>query len=316
MRLCYYGHFDLPSDCENWIANALSRAGVLVYRWQRKVRNIHTLLNDDQFREFVFYLKGNNIDVVLLNKAPEFKEEWISDLFKLGIKVVWWTFDYMAEPGLVEWFIPLARKSDLCFMTDGSDADDFYKDNGLKRIELHQGFDPDIHCTDMLEENEGECGNEIVFLGSSYTSRRHRLINFLELNYGKRFTHYGKHNALRDGLWGGDFRKAMFNSKIIIGDNFRNDIIGYWSDRVYLTLACNAFFLTSYVTGLEKEFENEKHLVWYYDFAELKDKIDYYLENEEERKYIAQKGNDLVRKRDTYDHRIKIFLKHLKGIMK
>lgn len=317
MRLMYLAHTDLPSDCENWIANALSRAGVLVYKQQRKIYDMLTLSSDTDFQLFLNTLLLHKIQVVLINKVPEFKVHWIKELRSMGIIVVWWTFDRMAESGIKEWFIPLAIESNICFMTDGNDSDNYYKDHGINRIELHQGFDPIIHrpyyFTDIKDVIEFEC--DVAFLGSAYTFGRKNLINFLKKNYGDRFKHYGGNNGLRDGVWGDDFRKAVMGAKVIVGDNFTNDVDGYWSDRIYLTLACKGYFITHYVKGLEKEFEDNKHICWWSDLNELKTKIDRSLEFDNIRNNISHCGYELVKDRDSYDERIKTFLKYVEELL-
>jgi len=315
IRMCYVGMFDLPSDCENWIANALSRAGVLVYRWQRKIMDMFTLNSYLDFKAFLSFIKQYNINVVLFNKAPEIQLEWINELNNNDVRVVWWTFDSMNQPGIRDWFISLAKMSDICFMTDGIDEDNFYAQNRINRVELHQGFAPMIHRP--IVRADSPYINDIVFLGSSYTSQRRELIEFLTSTYGDRFKHYGNHNALHSGLWGEEFCHCVTSSKIIVGDNFVNTIPGYWSDRVYLTLACRGFFITHYVKGLENEFENHKDLVWWNNFRDLQSSIDYYLnpKNEFERNIITLNGMRLVTVRDSYDNRIQIFLKHLKELL-
>lgn len=308
MRLAYYGHFDLPSDCENWIANALTRAGVLVYRWQRVQGNVYSDWN--AFKDFIV---RHDVDVVLLNKAPEVTVDRIRELRELlGCKVVWWTFDRMAINGIKEWFIPAAKASDICFMTDGDDSDNFYKNHGINRVELHQGFDPLIHRP--LEAESDRFNEDIVFLGSEYTPQRVQLIEFLNKTYGSRFKHWGGKHGLRDGLWGDDFAKCVGKAKIVVGDNFTNDVSGYWSDRVYLTLACKSFFLTHYVNGLENEFRCGIDLDWWDNLDDLKSKIDCYLRSSIREK-VKENGYLRVVDRDSYDNRVMYFIKNVEGIL-
>jgi len=314
MRILYFGQFDMHSDCENWICNALVRSDQEVFRFQRKILGRYTLQTPQDWEWFYKNeLRAKDIQVMLVNKAPELTPDRISQIRAMGIKVVWWTFDYMLVPGIKEWFVPSARASNMCFMTDGYDSDNAYKNAGIRRLELHQGYDVDMHRPyqhlELSDEDHRTYDCDIAFLGSDYTPMRKELIRFLSQTYGSRFKHWGSGNGLRYGLWGKEFSKAMACSKIIIGDNFVNNVPGYWSDRVYLTLACGGFFLTRYVEGIEKEFTPGKHLDIWHDFEDLKCKIAKYLDNSELRNSIAQAGQDLVLNRDSYDSRVKgVFL--------
>ena len=314
-KLIYYGHFDRSGDCENWIANAFSRAGIQVYRWQRKLGSV-----SPNWHDFIAIIKKENIDTVLISKAPELTVYNLSELkAATGCKIIWWTFDYMAARGNREWFISLAQLSDMCFMTDGTDEDGFYKKHGVNRIELHQGFDPHIHRPyedyNNYKEDAEKYTCDVAFLGSMYTSRRKELRRFLQSNYHESFKYWGRDYAVDTEQWGDDFRKAVKHSKIIIGDNFTNDVHGYWSDRVYLTVACGGFFLGSYVNGLENKFKLgvDGEIDAWNDFDDLKNKIDFYLQHDEIRNKVKERGKQLVRNRDSYDDRVKMLLDTLEA---
>jgi spore maturation protein CgeB len=60
---------------------------------------------------------------------------------------------------------------------------------------------------------------------------------------------------------------------------------------------------------MEQDYENYKHLVYFESIEDLKNKIDYYLENEEERKQIAENGRQLVLNRNTFKHQVENIIK-------
>ncbi len=62
------------------------------------------------------------------------------------------------------------------------------------------------------------------------------------------------------------------------------------SNRLYNILASAGFCLVRYFPGIEKQFENKKHLVWFKDAKEAVELIQYYNENEDERASIAEAG--------------------------
>lgn len=303
-RFVYYGEFSQYSDCENWIAHALDRNGHLCVRLQRH----RTLFNPNRL---IHAIKNSNADYLLLTKTPEISAEQLRQVkIQTNVRIVFWTFDWMMHPTNAEWYLPLASLADYAFQTDGCNPALAYTVYGINRIELHQGIMPRVHNvpSDLTSAEIARFAADVSFIGSIYTKRRQVLRRELE-QYD--FKKWGEPD---DQVWGREFAAVCYLSKIVAGDNFVNDVAGYWSDRVYLTLGCGGFFLTAYVEGLEREFENHKHLVWWHDFKEMRHWIEYYLPREAERKAIARAGYDLVHSRDTYDHRIQTMTRELNAL--
>ncbi|MCM1157886.1 MAG: glycosyltransferase [Bacteroidales bacterium] len=78
--------------------------------------------------------------------------------------------------------------------------------------------------------------------------------------------------------------------------------------RVFDVLGCKGFLLTNYQKEIEDYFEPGKDLVVYDSLADLREKIAYYLEHEEERRQIAENGYRKVCESFTYDIVIKEIL--------
>lgn len=91
-------------------------------------------------------------------------------------------------------------------------------------------------------------------------------------------------------------------TKIILGADITNEVEGYWSNRLWLTLGCGGFFLTSYVPGMEKYFINKTHLVWYNNQEDFFSLVEEYLSKPEERLRIARQGYEFVHKHHTFHH--------------
>ncbi len=84
-------------------------------------------------------------------------------------------------------------------------------------------------------------------------------------------------------------------SRIVLGINTINTIEQYFSNRTYLTLASGGFHLTHYVPGLERMFENRRHLVWFDSDEECLELLDEFSRNPELRRRIASEGRAFVR---------------------
>jgi spore maturation protein CgeB len=108
--------------------------------------------------------------------------------------------------------------------------------------------------------------------------------------------------------------QAVAGAKIVYGESVRNDIPGYWSDRVYRILGHRGFFLTRYIPGLEEILTNHEHIVWGQDDDEIAALATRYLNDEPARRRIAAAGFAHVRAHHTYDHRARELLGVLERI--
>jgi hypothetical protein len=162
-----------------------------------------------------------------------------------------------------------------------------------------------------------ELKNDVIFVGSKKYhpewKYRPKLIDWLSETYKDRFSHYG--NGGLPSIRGIKLNKLYWSTKIVVGDtlciNFKYP--DYWSDRVYETMGRGGFIIHPYISGMEREFEDKKHLVFYEygNFNQLKELVDYYLEHDEERETIRKAGHELVKSKYTYKHRWGQILKEL-----
>ena len=79
--------------------------------------------------------------------------------------------------------------------------------------------------------------------------------------------------------------------------------------RVYDILGSGGFCLTNFQAELPMQFENEKHLVWYYSNEDLYEKAAYYLSHDSERLAIVAAGREYVATQCTYERRLEEIIK-------
>jgi hypothetical protein len=208
--------------------------------------------------------------------------------------------------------MPVYKKIGHFFTVDSQMAKWFNEQTNVKGHYLPAG----VYKEECLYE-ETTLKRNVVFVGSKrYHSEwqyRTKLVDWLERKYGNRFEHYG--NGGIKNVRGIDLNKLYWSTKVVVGDtlclNFNYP--DYWSDRIYETLGRGGFLIHPYIPGIEKEFVDKKHVVFYEygNFQQLKELIDYYLINDEEREAIRKAGHELVKNNYTYSNRWQTILKEL-----
>jgi len=160
--------------------------------------------------------------------------------------------------------------------------------------------------------------HDVIFVGSKGYHPEHwyrpALIEWLEKTYKDRFARYGGDSS--NGVVRGHRLNRLYAStRVAVGDtlciNF--DYPWYLSDRIFESVGRGAFTIFPYIYGLETFFEIDKEIVTYTfnDFEELKSKIDYYIEHDEEREKIRKAGHERVKREHTYMHRWEQILKEI-----
>lgn len=159
--------------------------------------------------------------------------------------------------------------------------------------------------------------NDVIFVGSKGYHHewpyRPQLIQWLQDTYGDRFKHYGG-----DGLGvmrGSELNRLYGRTKVVIGDTLCPgfNYPHYFSDRLFETIGRGGFLIFPKIKGLENYFDLENELITYNygDFDDLKSKIDYYIENNHERKTIRERAFERVLREHTYTHRWEEILEYL-----
>ena len=208
--------------------------------------------------------------------------------------------------------MPVYKKIGHFFTVDSQMAKWFNEQTNVKGHYLPAG----VYKEECLYE-QTTTKRDVIFVGSKrYHSEwqyRTKLVDWLERTYRDRFEHYG--NGGIKNVRGIALNNLYWSTKVVVGDtlclNFKYP--DYWSDRIYETLGRGGFLIHPYVPGIEKEFFDKKHVVFYEygNFQQLKELIDYYLINDEERETIRKAGHELVKNNYTYSHRWRTILKEL-----
>lgn len=281
MKISIIGKFYRLYD-EEYIAKSFESLGHEVQRLPEKLLT----------HQFIGFLDAFKPDVVLCTKLFVAEPLKLSEYLKKGPwKFVSWNFDlYWGYPREERIKTTPGFRANYVFTTDGG-HDEKWKDAGIKHQCVRQGiYAPECYLA------EGSPDKEVVFIGSLNTlyPYRQETMNFLQREYD--FHWFGKLDTHQ--LRGDELNRLYATSKVVVGDSV--DSPYYWSNRVVETLGRGGFLIHQEVDGLKEEYP---HLVTYKrgDLNDLKEKIDYYIEHEDERKALVVKNYEWVRDNYTMD---------------
>ena len=228
-----------------------------------------------------------------------------------GAFVINWTGDLRNTTP--PWMVEFAKNVSITMFSNMRDVE-YCKARGINTGFLQQGIDTNIFRPDGVKGN----APEIVFLANNYVNQfplsgfRKEAINLLRRKYGNRFKVYGNG-------WGADSgnvnnsqyeeAKIYRSAKIAISISHYN-VDRYFSDRLGRALCSGTFVISHNYKGIGKDFEVDKQLVTFNDLNDMCNKIDYWLnpEQEEARLAIARAGQEQASKEFSYQNIIKQIL--------
>lgn len=285
LKILYVGDFSENWTSESYIARSFEALGHYVKKIQETSISDDNIIRDSKKDyDFLLYakfrIKGDQ-EYVLKN---------------INIPKICWFFDiYPETPREKRLNQPWIRMADYFFTTDNGHQN-FYKEEGIKHECIRQGIYHGEAVDGVFNE---KLKTKIFFAGAQnhWFKPRQEFVNFLQRTYYKDFKWPRK--TIRQKR----LNDAIASAEIVVGHNIRFQ--HYWSNRIYETLGRGGFLITPAVDGLEKEFEDGKHIVCYEDrnWQDLKNKIDYYLEHKKEREKIRKAGVEYCRNNFTYKHR-------------
>lgn len=319
MRIAYIGNFEPRHSTENHVRLSLEHLGHEVLKIQENRTSMDQL-------ELVL----PQADLVLYTRTWGLPGAPMLDLWARlkarGIPTVSYHLDLyrgLARTDLYERLAPLGItspaddpfwKTEFCFTVDGDpESALWFQEHGINHHWMRAG----VYHAECYRVHAPE-RYPVLFVGSyGYHPEwpyRPQLVDFLAATYGRQFTRLGPpDNTVRNH----DLNEAYGASRVVVGDSLVPGFTHrkYWSDRVYETLGRGGFLIHPWIDGMDWEFTDREHLVYYEfgDFAGLRKLVDYYLLAHEEREAIRAAGHERVRERCTYVHRMASILEVVCG---
>ena len=257
-------------------------------------------------------------DLVIFMAQSPATERTLLKLKSMEIKTAYW---FVEDYHTMTYWSGIAKHADYFFTIQKDDFFEELKNTGLKNYHyLPLACLPDFHKKIACKNKEdGEkYGSDISFAGAGYFNRKNMFAQLMDFNFkiwgsdwivdlplslliqegGKRFSeeeavkiyNYSKINInLHSSLW---------HREINPNGDFLNP-------RVYEIMGCGGFQLVDKRKYMDGVFEDGKDFVIFDGADDLRKKIKYYLDNEDERLAIAEHGYETARKNHTYELRVR-----------
>jgi len=301
MKIGYIGKFERIYD-EEGIARSLEKLGVEVIRFEVSEFRLN-------YSVVLEKIQNSNLDYLM---SPKWPVPNLNQLFSFcnqhNIKTIsyhpdgFYNYDTATGQHSIEGndnFIGTRHKSltgssknliykaDYVFTPEGY-ANKFYREMGINHFTLRQGIYNEC-CYKGIPIYKPY---DVLFVGGTtgqYHTYRKDLVEFLHQTYKDKFLHIGQNNEHEVRM--DNLNDLVASCKVVIGESIIHPY--YWSNRIYETIGRGGFCLHAYHEGIDKEYEIGKHFDVYYreeGFSKIKDKIDYWVKNDEVRNNVANKG--------------------------
>lgn len=195
------------------------------------------------------------------------------------------------------------------------------KEHGRKAVfYLPCGYDPEIHYPiEVKDSKEREYyGSDVAFIGTYDEEREWWLNQIKDYNLKIWGNDWWKANKELQKKWmgkaayGEEFAKICNSSKIVLNIIRKQDATSH-NMKTFEIPACKGFVLSNYSQEAVEFFPENIAAIYFKNVQELKEKIDFYLNNELKRYEIIENSyNILINGRHKYSDRLEeILLKHI-----
>jgi hypothetical protein len=256
-----------------------------------KSRTLSKLLSKHRVDELLStQIKNYQPDIVFVNFPRILDADTIKSIRRTAPKAVFIGIDGDPWPKLHRNRIETAIELDIVTTTNNGRFLQDYRDAGVPKCVFMPNFcDPDTdHRYDVTENWKTDIlwTGKATHQGDTKETLREELV--AELSRRKNCTLYSCYGKPQIG--GFDYLYAISGAKIGVNINVVNSVELYHSDRLTHYLACGTFVLAKRVPDTDLLFEDGIHLKYFDSIDEFFDLTNRYLNNESERKKIADAG--------------------------
>ncbi len=283
---------------------------------------------NDPKKEIFKLVKEKNPDLIIHTKN-ELPSEIFQKLREYATVVQWYP-----DLSVTEELYKYVMASDIFFtMAEGLVAE--LRKYNQNVFWLSQAFEPSFFkISDISPEDQDIYSTDVTFVGSlgskSYYLKRRGYLKRV-VDSGVKFKWWGPKmprkfstlpmlvGKLGRSYGGGfvykqDYAKVAQLSKIFLAFDAIPSLRKSMSARMYTAVGCGAFYMCEHVEGIEEVLMPDRDIVTFRSEDEMIDKIRYYLNNDSERRTIANAGQNHVLNNHTYTERTRQLLELIKNI--
>lgn len=221
----------------------------------------------------------------------------ISDEFG-AYTIIWFPDDPRLFHSLSRYIAP----SYDCILSSSQDCAERYKEMGLTNVHwLPFACDHLVHrCINLTHDEKAYYGADLCFVGTYLPERAKKLSGIADFDlaiWGSRWYRFLlprelRRRVKRKSVFGHEMVKVYNASKIALNVHHRYDITSKANMRVFEVTGCGAFLLTDRPKGIESLYRVGKEIICYDDESEMRELANYYLDNLEERRTVAIRGQE------------------------
>lgn len=203
--------------------------------------------------------------------------------------------------------------SDAFFITSRGQIEQYREELGAEVAYVTGGCDPTDH---FRVEPVEEFVSDVAFIGQADErgGRVQALQNLAKAGfdvkvYGRGWDAVGLPPA-RENVYPEQYRQICNSARIVIGNDLRQDVELYFSNRTWLSLGCGAFLATRYVPQLEELLPDGELCAHFRSPEHVVEVVGHWLERPEERKAIAAAGHAFAHEHYSYARMLERMLAH------
>lgn len=252
-------------------------------------------------------------DLILVTGGHRILRGALNTLRRHGFHLVLWTTDHPRSDDRMQTTAEFFHH----VFCQGSEYVNIFRRLGIHACWLPMACDPELHHpVAVSEEDRARYGADVAFVGSYYPWRAELLSALPGVDLGiwgpgwERLPSDSPLHASRRGAHTppGSWIKIYACSKVVLalhnGGAAGPYPVHQASPRVFEALGCGAFVIADSQRDVRSLFEDAKHLVVFRDAQDLRNKVSFFLSNDDARRSIAAAGRRAVLQHHTYVRRV------------
>jgi spore maturation protein CgeB len=263
--------------------------------------------NNNENKQILNVIQANSFDLFFIEKGLTIKRSTllkIKLLFPKAVVLHYCLDDHMNPHYLTKRFLETVPIYDVMYTNKNFNVSELLI-LGAKRVKyFRNGYSDHFHRKlDINNEGIDEYSSSVTFIGSFEKARAEILFGIAQLGIKVDIWGWGreeiefKHDNLNfkdRHIFGYEFTRVIQSSKINLCF-LRKENRDLETTRSVEIPACGGFMLAERTTEHIELFTEGIHAVYFNDINELAEKVNYYLNSEEERVGIARQGYDRCR---------------------